>query len=115
MPTAELNVETISPGNDEALPFVVTFPSGFVPEVSSEGKGASSVGRKLAVTAYKAVDTRHLTQYTLSGSASNVNFFGTTKVTDSFVKNPCQYVLGVWNKKEKVMKLVPITGGKVRV
>ena len=108
----KMTTEAMAVSKEEPVPFVVNFPSGFNPVSGKEGQEESHGG--LEAQAYRSVDSRNILQHVLIASNKEMEFVGSTKPRESAVKSPCQFVLGVFRRKEKTMQLIPISGGKVR-
>eukprot|EP01018_Ginkgo_biloba_P032135 Gb_37524 [translate_table: standard] len=105
----EVQTEFVEPQNGFGCPFVGYFPSGYNPLKNGEDDSG------LEVTAYQNTNkfkTKQL-QVVARPKEANVDFVGTNFSGEGALWQPCNYLMGVFDKETKTLKLLPISGGKI--
>ena len=106
----DVEVSVKEPDEGEKAPYVARFPSGVDP-LPLVGATGETDEPKLRFKAYggPGAKTRHI----LVGEGDHVDYFGRSYGVESQNWNPCQYALGVFNRKTKTLELAPIAADKV--
>uniref|UniRef100_A0A0D6QTE5 DNA-directed RNA polymerase I subunit rpa49 n=1 Tax=Araucaria cunninghamii TaxID=56994 RepID=A0A0D6QTE5_ARACU len=105
----EVQSDYIPPQNGYLCPFVGYFPSGYDPV-----KGGSEPP-SLEVSAYQNTSKFRSKQLQIVATPkqASVDFVGTNHTGEGAAWQPCNYLMGVFDKEIKTLKLVPISGGRV--
>eukprot|EP00249_Psilotum_nudum_P011723 c23346_g1_i1 orf=74-1456(+) len=105
----EMDFEPLTDGSSS--PFVGYFPCGFNP-LTQDNCQAS-----VEVRAYQNTNRYKARQYQVVAQAlreeDGVDFVGTNYTGEAAVWQPVNYALGVFDKENKALKLVPLSGGKI--
>ncbi|CAA7395007.1 unnamed protein product [Spirodela intermedia] len=107
-----VRVEAVTESADRAAPLVAYFPSGYDPQkTGTEGevpdvrvfRNPRRPGRLELVVGPRMDD----------GSASNVEFVGTSYTGEAAKPQVCTYALGVLDKEKQSLRIVPIAANKI--
>lgn len=111
-----VETEFVEPQSGFGCPFVGYFPSGYDPLKNTHLKSSSSCSSpSVEVSAYQNTTKYKTKQLQLVAKAkeASVDFVGTNYSGEGGMWQPCNYLMGVFDKESKTLKLIPISGGRV--
>ncbi|XP_031477568.1 uncharacterized protein LOC116248746 [Nymphaea colorata] len=107
--TVEVKVDVVPEAEGLVAPFVGYFPSGFDIGSSSEGNDG------VRVRAFRNTDKfkKGRLQLVINDDNAGVDFVGTNYSGEGALFQPCTYALGVLDKNNGSLKILPIAGNKI--
>lgn len=104
-----VQTEYVQPQSGFGCPFVGYFPSGYDPLKSGDASSSLEVGVYQNTRKFK---TKQL-QLVATPKEASVDFVGTNYSGENSQWQPCNYLMGVFDKETSTLKLVPISGAKI--
>ncbi|BBN19201.1 DNA-directed RNA polymerase I subunit RPA49 [Marchantia polymorpha subsp. ruderalis] len=102
-------MEYVPSKDGKGCPYVAFFPSRFDPLKTSD----ESEGVQMEVAAYKNPKPLSRQQELVVRTSEDVDFVGANYVGEAAGWQPCNYLLGVFDKEKGSLKLMPLAGEKV--
>ncbi|XP_076881204.1 uncharacterized protein LOC143529264 isoform X2 [Bidens hawaiensis] len=100
-----IKIEVVNERPDKSLPVIGYFPSGYDPDKRAE---------EPVVKVLRNVKRKHRVKVVVKPNESSpVTFVGTNYSGEGAVPQMCTYTLGVFNKRTRTLKIVPIDSNKM--
>ncbi|XP_076881203.1 uncharacterized protein LOC143529264 isoform X1 [Bidens hawaiensis] len=100
-----IKIEVVNERPDKSLPVIGYFPSGYDPDKRAE---------EPVVKVLRNVKRKHRVKVVVKPNESSpVTFVGTNYSGEGAVPQMCTYTLGVFNKRTRTLKIVPIDSNKI--
>lgn len=104
-----VQTEYIPPQSGFGCPFVGYFPSGYDPVKNGDASSSLEVG---VYQNTRKIKSKQL-QLVARPKEASVDFVGTNYSGENSLWQPCNYLMGVFDKETSTLKLVPISGGRI--
>lgn len=111
----DVKMDYVPPKDGHTAPFVGYFPTGFDPAkvtlAGNDGEDSPSLSELVVFQNTQKFKQRQL--QLVARTQGSVEFVGTNYTGEAAGWQPCSYALGVFNRDEGTLKLVPLAGERV--